>query len=56
VALVRPSAHMSPLLDGDDYWTSPHKLRKQIEFLDSRPDCAICFHNVTVVYDGSREP
>jgi glycosyltransferase involved in cell wall biosynthesis len=44
------------LLDGDDYWTSPHKLRKQIEFLDSRPDCAICFHNVTVVYDGSREP
>lgn len=45
------------LLDGDDYWTSPHKLRKQMEFLDSRPECAICFHNATVVYDdGSREP
>jgi len=45
------------LLDGDDYWTSPHKLRKQAEFLDSHPGCAICFHNATVVYDdGSGEP
>jgi glycosyltransferase involved in cell wall biosynthesis len=45
------------LLDGDDYWTSPHKLRKQVEFLDPRPEYAICFHNATVVYDdGSSEP
>jgi glycosyltransferase involved in cell wall biosynthesis len=45
------------LLDGDDYWTSPHKLRKQVEFLDSRPDCAMCFHNATVTYDdGTQEP
>jgi glycosyltransferase involved in cell wall biosynthesis len=42
------------LLDGDDYWTSPEKLRKQVEFLDANPDCAICFHNVLVTYeDGS---
>ncbi len=45
------------LLDGDDYWTSPHKLRTQVEFLDRHPECAICFHNATVVYeDGSVEP
>ena len=45
------------LLDGDDYWTSPDKLRKQVEFLDRRPECAICFHDVLVVYeDGSRNP
>ena len=44
------------LLDGDDYWTSPDKLRVQADFLDARPACAICFHNVTVVYeDGSSE-
>lgn len=36
------------LLDGDDYWTSPLKLRKQVEFLDSNRDCALCFHNVRV--------
>ncbi len=45
------------LLDGDDYWTSPQKLRKQVAFLDRRPDCAICFHNAIVVYDsGTDEP
>jgi len=42
------------LLDGDDYWTSPDKLRIQAEYLDAHPECAICFHNVTVAYeDGS---
>jgi len=45
------------LLDGDDYWTSPYKLQKQTDFLDSHPECAICFHNVRVVHEnGSREP
>jgi glycosyltransferase involved in cell wall biosynthesis len=45
------------LLDGDDYWTSPDKLRIQAEYLDAHPECAICFHNVTVVYeDGSVAP
>ena len=45
------------LLDGDDYWTSPDKLRIQADFLDAHPSCAICFHNVTVLYeDGSTEP
>jgi glycosyltransferase involved in cell wall biosynthesis len=45
------------LLDGDDYWTSPHKLQEQVDFLDSHPECAICFHPVLNVFeDGSREP
>jgi len=45
------------LLDGDDYWTSPDKLRIQAEYLDAHPECAICFHNVTVAYeDGSVPP
>jgi glycosyltransferase involved in cell wall biosynthesis len=43
------------LLDGDDYWTSPHKLRMQIEYLDQHPECAVCFHNALVVYDDGSE-
>jgi hypothetical protein len=39
------------LLDGDDYWTSPHKLQKQVDFLDSHPECALCFHPVVRIYD-----
>lgn len=36
------------LLDGDDSWTSPEKLRKQAEFLDEHPACALCFHDVEI--------
>lgn len=43
-------------LDGDDYWTSPRKLRKQVEFLDSRRDLSMCFHSVTMVFEGGSKP
>ena len=44
-------------LDGDDYWTSPHKLQKQVDFLEAHPECAVCFHNVVVCYeDGGPGP
>lgn len=44
------------LCEGDDYWTDPLKLQKQVDFLDAHPDYAICHHNVRVTYeDGSPE-
>lgn len=42
------------LLEGDDYWTSPIKLQKQVNFLDTHPDCTICFHNALAFYENSR--
>jgi glycosyltransferase involved in cell wall biosynthesis len=39
------------LLEGDDYWTSPHKLQKQVDFLDQRQECAVCFHNAMMHFD-----
>jgi glycosyltransferase involved in cell wall biosynthesis len=39
------------LCEGDDYWTDPGKLQRQVAFLDARPEYALCFHNVTVHYE-----
>ncbi len=36
------------LLEGDDYWTDPLKLKKQVDFMEKNSDCAIAFHNVIV--------
>lgn len=42
-------------LDGDDYWTDPGKLQRQIEVLDAHPDAMICAHRVThLAADGTR--
>jgi glycosyltransferase involved in cell wall biosynthesis len=45
------------IVEGDDYWTSPDKLQRQVDFLDSHPHHTICFHSVRMVWeDGSHEP
>jgi len=38
-------------VEGDDCWTSPHKLQRQADFLDAHPDCTLCFHSVRMVWD-----
>ncbi len=42
--------------DGDDYWTCPEKLQRQVDLMEAHPEHALCFHSVEVVWDdGSRE-
>lgn len=43
------------LCEGDDYWTDSLKLQKQVDYMESHPDCSFCFHNAVIhTYDGSQ--
>lgn len=44
------------MCEGDDYWTDPLKLQKQVDFLESHLDYSMCFHNAVIHYeDGNQE-
>lgn len=36
--------------EGDDYWTEPLKLQKQVDFLEEHPEYSVCFHRCRSFY------
>ena len=41
------------LCEGDDYWTDPQKLQKQVAFMDTNEEYSLCFHNANIIYEGT---
>ncbi len=42
-------------LEGDDYWTSPHKLQRQVVYMDAHPDCYLCFHGFKMIFENGSD-
>ena len=41
--------------EGDDYWHHPHKLQKQVEYMESHPACGMIFSDCDVYHTESNK-
>lgn len=40
------------MCEGDDYWIDENKLQRQVDYMESHPDCALTFHSAKVEVQG----
>lgn len=56
-ACIQSGAKYIALLEGDDYWSNPNKLQRQVDILESDANIAGSYHNTEFLYkDGERKP
>lgn len=36
------------MCDGDDYWVSPDKMQKQVDYMEAHPECTLCIHSAQI--------
>ncbi len=54
-AIEATGAKYIAMCEGDDYWTDPLKLQKQVDFMEANPEYSLCFHNVNTLIQETGE-
>lgn len=54
-AIEATGAKYVAMCEGDDYWTDPLKLQKQVDFMEENPECSLCFHKVNTLIQETGE-
>ena len=43
------------LCEGDDYWTDPYKLQKQVDYMEAHPECGLIYSDFCIFHQNTQE-
>lgn len=53
--ITSPNSKYIAYLEGDDYWTDPLKLQKQVNYMTDHPECTMCFSAAEIITGNSNK-